>query len=155
MKIMKVLVMCFAVVLFTNGCIVSKKVHEDLLSEKAELDIQIQKLKMELSDKDKELIEQKNRITTLRQENMELQTKYKEDMKVAEERQEELREKYERYKKKVNEKIEELKTGYRVKPPSSDQKETMEDLYHQLEKQLQEGIEKGQIKLELHRKKIE
>jgi len=85
---------------------------------------------------------------------MALQTKYKEDMKIAKEKQEELRERYERYKKKINEKIDELKAGYRVKPTSSDQKETMEDLYHQLEQQLQEGIEKGQIKLKLHRKKI-
>jgi len=183
MKVIKLLVMCLAVVFFTNGCLVTKKVYTKLLSEKTALDIERQKLEKELSDtrteKDKEIAEQKNGITTLRQEIMDLQTKYGYDMKIAKEKQEELakslqvlreqsseetkivlnqieelREKYKRYKKAKNEEIDALKAGHRVEGLTLDQKKTLEGLFDQLEQQLQEEIEKGQIMLKLYRKKI-
>ena len=94
MKVIKVLVMCLAIVFFTNGCLVKKKVYIEMLNEKTVLDIEIQKLKKEMLDKDKKITEQKNLISALRQENMDLQIKYKYDMKAAMEKQKELREKF-------------------------------------------------------------
>ncbi len=151
MKVIKLFVICFIVAFFTNGCLVTKKVYTKLLSEKTALDIERQKLKKELSntraEKDKKIAEQKNRITTLEEEIIDLQTKYEYDIKVAKERQEQLaknlqalqqqsseetrilvkqidevREKYERYKKAKNEEIDALKAGHRVKAPTLDQK---------------------------------
>jgi hypothetical protein len=129
-------------------------VYTDLLSEKMALDIEMLKLKKELSIKDKKITEQKDRITTLNQGNMELQTKYKYDMKVAKEKQEEFSENYEKCKRTKNEIIDALKARQRGESLTSDQKNTMGDLYHQLEQQLQKEIEKGQIRLKLYRRKV-
>jgi len=154
-----------------------------LLSEKTALDIERQRLKKELLDtrteKDKKIAEQKNRITTLRQEIMELQTKYEYDMKVAKEKQEgltkrlqvlweqsseetkillnqieEFREKYERCKKAKNEEIDALKAGHRVETLSLVQKKIVKGLFHQLEQALREEIEKGEIRVKLYKTKI-
>ena len=183
MKVIKLLVICFIVVFFTNGCLVTKKVYTKLLSEKMALDIERQRLKKALSntrtEKDKKIAEQKNRITTLRQEIMELQSKFEYDMKVAKEKQEELtrslqvlweqsseetkillkqieklREKYERCKKAKNEEIDALKAGHRVETLSLVQKKTAEGLFHQLEQALREEIEKGEIRVKLYKTKI-
>lgn len=183
MKVIKLLVMCFIIVFFTNGCLVTKKVYTKLLSEKTALDIERQKLKEELSntrtEKDKKIAEQKNQITTLEEEIIDLRTKYEYDIKVAKEKQEQLakslqalqqqsseetrilvkqidevREKYERYKKAKNEEIDALKAGHRVKAPTLDQKKTLERLFDQLEQQLQEEIEEGEIRLKRHKTKI-
>ena len=183
MKVIKLLVICFIVVFFTNGCLVTKKVYTKLLSEKTALDIERQELKKELSntrtEKDKKIAEQKNRITTLEQEIIDLRTKYEYDIKVAEERQEqfaknlqalqqqssdetrilvkqidEVREKYERYERAKNEEIDALKAGHRVRAPTLDQKKILERLFDQLEQQLQEEIEEGEIRLKRHKTKI-
>jgi hypothetical protein len=165
------------------GAAVTKDAYTKLLSEKTALDIERQRLKKELLDtrteKDKKIAEQKNRITTLRQEIMELQSKFEYDMKVAKEKQEELtrslqvlweqsseetkillkqieklREKYERCKKAKNEEIDALKAGHRVETLSLVQKKTAERLFHQLEQALREEIEKGEIRVKLYKTKI-
>ena len=152
MKVITVLVMYLAVVFFTNGCLVTKKAHNELLNKNKGLDIEIQKLKKELSDANKKMAEQENRITTLMHENMVLQSKYEYDMKVAKKRQEEFRGKYEMCRQARNEKIDALQTRQRGGSLTSDQKKTTEGLYRQLQEQLQEEIKKGKIKIELHRK---
>ena len=152
MKVITVLAMYLAVVFFTNGCLVTKKTYNELLNKNTRLDVEMQKLKKELSDANKKIAGQKNRITTLMHENMVLQSKYEYDMKLAKERQEDLRGKYEMCRQSRNEKIDALQTRRRGESLTSDQKNTTEDLYRRLEQQLQEEIKKGKIKLELHRK---
>ena len=165
------------------GAPLTKDVYAKLLSEKTALDIERQKLKKKLLDtgteKDMKIAEQKNRITALKQEIIELQTKFEYDMKVAKEKQEKLtkrlqvlweksseetkillnqieklREKYERWKKVKNEEIDALKARHRVEALSLDQKKTLEGLFAQLEQQLQEEIEKGEIRVKLYKTKI-
>ena len=73
---------------------VTKKDNKDMLSEKTTQDIEIQKLKKELSDKDKIISEQNNLIKTLIEENVDLQTKYRYHMKVDKKSHEGFGEKY-------------------------------------------------------------
>ncbi len=165
------------------GAPLTKDVYAKLLSEKTALDIERQKLKKNLLDtgteKDMKIAEQKNRITALKQEIIELQTKFEYDMKVAKEKQEKLtkrlqvlweksseetkillnqikklREKYERWKKVKNEEIDALKARHRAEVLSLDQKKTLEGLFDQLEQQLQEEVAKGEIRVKLYKTKI-
>jgi len=179
MKLVKLLAMCLVVIFFTNGCLVTRKVYNDLLREKMALDIERQKLTRELAEKDDKIGEQRKRITTLDQEVMNLETKYEDYIKLAKERQEELtksllilrdqsseeikillsqieelREEYERYKEAKDEQIDALKAGHTVEAPSLDQKKALDGLFDQLEQQLREEIEKGEIRLKRYKTKI-
>ncbi len=53
-----------------------------------------------------------------------------------------------------NEEIDALKARHRVEALSLDQKKTLEGLFAQLEQQLQEEIEKGEIRVKLYKTKI-
>lgn len=183
MKVITLLALCLVIAFFTSGCLVTKGAYDRLLSEKAAADSECRKLKKKLSimktEKDKEIAEQMNRITTLGQEIMALQAKYEHDMKLAKERQEdlakglqalrqqssedkkmllsqieELSEKYEKCKKAKNPQIDALKARRGQEAVTLDEKGTFEGLFNQLEEQLKDEIEKGEIRLERRRTKI-
>jgi cell division protein FtsL len=179
MKVLRLIAMCLVVVFFTNGCLVTKKVYKNLVREKAVLDIERQELRRELAEKDDKIAEQGKRITTLEQDVMDLQIKYEDYMKVAKERLEELaksvlilreqsseeirvllnqieelREKYEKYREAKDEEIDGLKAGHTAETPSLDQEKSLDGLLDQLEQQLREEIEKGDIRLKRYKTKI-
>ena len=183
MKGIRLLALCLGVVFLTNGCLVTKKTYDKLLREKTALDIERQKLKNELSDirteKGRKIAELNSRITTLEQEIMDMRTKYEEYVKVTGGKQEELanslqilrdqsskerkillnqvkelREKCDSEKKAKDKQIDALKAMHRVEPLTLDGKKTLEDLFDQLEQQLQEQIERGEIRLKRYKTKI-
>jgi hypothetical protein len=80
--------------------------------------------------------------------------KSSEETKILLNQIEKLREKYERWKKVKNEAIDALKARHRVEALSLDQKKTLEGLFAQLEQQLQEEIEKGEIGLRRYKTRI-
>jgi hypothetical protein len=122
-----------------------------MLSEKTTQDIEIQKLKKELSNKDKIISEQKNLIKTLMEENLDLQTKYRYYMKVDKKNQEGFGEKY---KMSKNDDFDDLKGSQPGKSLTSNQKTTMDNLYHQLSEVFQEEIEKGQVSIKFYKSNI-
>lgn len=182
MKVITLIALCLVIPFFTSGCLVTKGAYDRLLGEKAAADSECQKLKKKLSimrtEKDREIGEQKNLITTLRQEIVVLQARYEHDMKLARERQEdlvkglrelqqqasedkkmllgkieELGEKYENCKKARKPQIDTLKGWRGEEAVTVDENETLEGLFNQLEEELKDEIERGEIRLERHRTK--
>jgi hypothetical protein len=131
--------------------LVTKKDNKDMLSEKTTQDIEIQKLKKELSNKDKIISEQKNWIRTLMEENVDLQTKYRYYMKVDKKNQDGFGEKY---KMSKNDNFDDLKGSQPGKSLTSNQKTTMDNLYHQLTEVFQEEIEKGHVSIKFYKSNI-
>lgn len=110
MKACRLLLVCLLLAA-PAGCLVSKKVHTRLLSEKSALEVEKQRLERELgltrgkldtcekgltdcegklADVRKENSEQKNRILALEREAVDLKAKYIDDMEVATAKQQEL-----------------------------------------------------------------
>lgn len=123
-------------------------INKYLQCEKTTQDLEIQNLKKELSDKDKIISVQKKRIKTLSEANSEMQTnKYRYNVKVDRKNQENISEQY-NISKKDN--FEELKTSQPGNSLITNQKTTMEDLYHQLTEVLKEEIEKGYVSIKFY-----
>ncbi len=183
MRAMRLLALCLMIVFFTSGCLVTKGAYDRLLSEKAAADSECRNLKKQVSDmraeKDRKIAHLKDRTTTLEQEIAAVQAKCEHDMKLAGERQEaleeglqalrqhsseekksllnqleELSERYEAYKEAKDQEIHALNAGHRVEAETMNHKRTLEGLFNELEKQLKEEIEKGEIRLERRRTRI-
>ena len=130
---------------------VTKKDHKDMLREKSTQDIEIQKLKEELSAKDKIISQQKNLIKTLKEESVDRQTKYRHYMKVDKKTQEDSGEEY---KMNKNNNFAELRERQPEKSLTSNQKTTMENLYHQLTDALREEIKQDHVSIKLYKSNI-
>jgi chemotaxis protein MotB len=214
MKAITLLTITIAIAFITSSC-VSKKSYTQLLSEKTALNLEKQKIEKELADTriedEKKIAEQKNRITKLEQEVVDLQAKYDQDIAVAASRQMELskslevlkeesseetqdllqqitdmQEKYDTDLSAKNNTIDTLKTDHRetiealnnrldheiqsnklvverllteiekLEAVTAEQEKAMKELStqaDQLEQQLKEEIEKGEIRLKRYKTK--
>lgn len=178
MKTAKLAGLCLVVVFFTSGCVVTRSAYDELLREKAAADIERQKLEKDLSEvkaeKDKKIAELNSNIASLKQAIKALRARHESDMKLAKEKNEELAEGLQALleqssqdKKILMNRIEELSGKYKACTKAMkgqidaardrgetvilDRKRTVEGLFDQLEKQLQEQIKRGEIKLKRYR----
>jgi hypothetical protein len=85
------------------------------------------------------------------EENLDLQTKYRYYMKVDKKNQEGFGEKY---KMSKNDDFDDLKGSQPGKSLTSNQKTTMDNLYHQLTDVFQEEIEKGHVSIKFYKSNI-
>ncbi len=112
MKTIKPLVIFIAAGFIFMGCVVTKKSYTQLLSEKTALDLEKEKIERELAgtraENEKKIAEQKNRITKLEQELVDLQAKYDQDTAFAAARQSELSKSLEVLKEESSEETQDL-----------------------------------------------
>ncbi|UCH20587.1 MAG: OmpA family protein [Deltaproteobacteria bacterium] len=112
MKAIRLLTISIVIALTLSGCVVTKKSYTQLLSEKTALDLEKQKVELELADTraedEKKIAEQKNRITKLEQEVVDLQAKYDQDIAAAASRQTELSKSLEVLKEESSEETQDL-----------------------------------------------